>query len=80
MTLYFSKQKVRSIVFSPYYSLILNTKFFVYAEKAAQIAREAANRWTENIWEMQSYCVNNFGIERSAFDQQFGLKDDFDTV
>ncbi|KAG2234432.1 hypothetical protein INT48_007180, partial [Thamnidium elegans] len=53
---------------------------FETKEKAAQIAREAANRWTENIWEMQSYCVNNFGIERSAFDQQFGIKDDFDTV
>ncbi|GAA5798623.1 hypothetical protein HPULCUR_004028 [Helicostylum pulchrum] len=53
---------------------------FETKEKAAQIAREAANRWTENIWEMQSYCINNFGIERSTFDQQFGIKDDFDTV
>ncbi|KAI8641927.1 meiotic nuclear division protein 1 [Parasitella parasitica] len=49
-------------------------------EKASQIAKEAANRWTESIWEMQSYCVNRFGMERQLFDQTFGIKDDFDTV
>jgi hypothetical protein len=49
-------------------------------EKAAKIAKEAANRWTENIWEMQSYCINQFGMERKLFDQQFGIKDDFDTI
>ncbi|KAI7892426.1 meiotic nuclear division protein 1 [Mucor mucedo] len=53
---------------------------FEAKEKGARIAKEAANRWTENIWEMKSYCVNNFGMERSMFDQQFGLKDDFDTI
>lgn len=51
-----------------------------YIEHAAQIAKDAANRWTENVWEMQSYCVNKFGIDRTAFDQQFGIPDDFDTI
>lgn len=49
-------------------------------EKAAKVAKEAANRWTESIWEMQSYCVNKFGMERQLFDQTFGIKDDFDTI
>lgn len=49
-------------------------------EKASQIAKEAANRWTESIWEMQSYCINKFGMERQLFDQTFGIKDDFDTI
>ncbi|KAI9339489.1 meiotic nuclear division protein 1 [Pilaira anomala] len=53
---------------------------FETKEKAAKIAKEAANRWTENIWEMQSYCVNTCGIERNMFDQQFGITDDFDTI
>lgn len=48
--------------------------------KASKIAKEATNRWTESIWEMQSYCVNKFGMERQLFDQTFGIKDDFDTV
>ncbi|CAO3623869.1 unnamed protein product [Mucor fragilis] len=49
-------------------------------EKASKVAKEATNRWTESIWEMQSYCVNKFGMERQLFDQTFGIKDDFDTV
>ncbi|KAI8057555.1 meiotic nuclear division protein 1, partial [Gilbertella persicaria] len=49
-------------------------------EHAAQIAKEAANRWTESVWEIQSYCVNKFGMERAVFDQTFGIKDDFDTL
>lgn len=49
-------------------------------EKASKIAKEATNRWTESIWEMQSYCVNKFGMERQLFDQTFGIKDDFDTI
>ena len=48
--------------------------------KSVAIAKEAANRWTENIWEIKSYCINNFGMEASLFDQQFGMKDDFDTL
>ncbi|CEP11690.1 hypothetical protein [Parasitella parasitica] len=49
-------------------------------QKASEIAKEAANRWTESIWEIQSYCVNKFGMERQLFDQTFGIEDDFDTI
>lgn len=29
---------------------------------------------------MESYVVNNFGIEKRVFDEQFGITDDFDTI
>lgn len=49
-------------------------------ENAAKVAKDAANRWTENVWEIQSYCVNNFNMQRSDFDKQFGIDDSFDTI
>ncbi|KAI9281017.1 meiotic nuclear division protein 1 [Sporodiniella umbellata] len=49
-------------------------------EKAAQVAKEAANRWTENIWEIESYCVNRFHMERSVFKKSFDIPDDFDVL
>jgi hypothetical protein len=48
--------------------------------QAAQEAKTAANRWTDNIFTVQGYCANNFGINRSAFNEQFGLSDDFDYI
>ncbi|KAK9688267.1 Meiotic nuclear division protein 1 [Basidiobolus ranarum] len=48
--------------------------------KAADIAKDAANRWTENIFILQSYCCNKFNIERSEFDKQFQIPEDFDTI
>ncbi|ORX97534.1 meiotic nuclear division protein 1 [Basidiobolus meristosporus CBS 931.73] len=48
--------------------------------KAADVAKEAANRWTENIFILQSYCCNKFNIERSEFDKQFQIPEDFDTI
>ncbi|KAL1916795.1 uncharacterized protein VTP21DRAFT_5499 [Calcarisporiella thermophila] len=49
-------------------------------EKAAQIAKEGANRWTENVWTLQSYCFNKFNMERSRFNKEFGISEDFDTI
>lgn len=43
-------------------------------------AKAAADRWTDNVFQLQSYCVNNFGISRGDFLEQFGLKEDFDYV
>lgn len=43
-------------------------------------AKQAANRWTDNIFTLQSFCSNNFGIERSQFNEQFGLPEDFDYI
>ncbi|KAI8351539.1 meiotic nuclear division protein 1, partial [Blakeslea trispora] len=54
----------------------------LYQKKAsaANTAKEAANRWTENVWEIQSFCVNRFGMERALFDKTFGIQEDFDTI
>ncbi|KAI8379233.1 meiotic nuclear division protein 1 [Radiomyces spectabilis] len=49
-------------------------------QKAIKTAKEAANRWTENIWALQSYCVNKFNMDRKLFNETFGISDDFDTI
>ncbi|RUS17132.1 LOW QUALITY PROTEIN: Mnd1 family-domain-containing protein [Endogone sp. FLAS-F59071] len=49
-------------------------------ERAAKAAKDAANRWTENIFAVQSYCVRTLNIEREAFNENFGIPEDFDTI
>ncbi|KAJ1984482.1 Meiotic nuclear division protein 1 [Dimargaris verticillata] len=49
-------------------------------ERAANEAKDAANRWTDNIFIIQSYCVNKFGVETADFNKQFGITDDFDNL
>lgn len=43
-------------------------------------AKLAANRWTDNIFTLQSYCANNFAIERAQFSEQFSIPEDFDYI
>jgi hypothetical protein len=49
-------------------------------EKSGREALDHANRWTDNIFSVKSYCVNQFGMESAAFDQSFGIPEDFDSV
>ncbi|KAI8137580.1 meiotic nuclear division protein 1 [Fennellomyces sp. T-0311] len=49
-------------------------------KKATVIARDAANRWTENIWTLESYCVNKFNMDRRDFEKSFGIDSEFDTL
>ncbi|KAI1319781.1 hypothetical protein EDD11_003166 [Mortierella claussenii] len=49
-------------------------------KKYSQVAKEAANRWTENIFVFQSYCVDKFGVDRQEFNKNFGISDDMDTL
>ncbi|GBC10523.1 hypothetical protein RclHR1_00970024 [Rhizophagus clarus] len=49
-------------------------------ENHANLALECGNRWTENIYLLQSYCLQKFNIERADFNQQFGIPEDFDTL
>ncbi|ORZ11900.1 meiotic nuclear division protein 1 [Absidia repens] len=53
---------------------------FELKEKAALVAKDSVNRWTENVWALQSYCTNKLGMERQQFDQAFNIGDDFDTI
>ncbi|KAF9580626.1 Meiotic nuclear division protein 1 [Lunasporangiospora selenospora] len=49
-------------------------------EKYSEVAKEAANRWTENIFTFQSYCVNKFGVDRQEFNRNFKIPEDLDTI
>ncbi|KAG0321257.1 hypothetical protein BGZ99_004045 [Dissophora globulifera] len=48
----------------------------IYSTKA----KEAANRWTENIFIFQSYCVGKFNVDRSEFNKNFNISDEMDTL
>ncbi|CAO3681809.1 unnamed protein product [Umbelopsis ramanniana] len=49
-------------------------------DKAARAAKDAANRWTDNVFTIQSHCVDKFGIEKSEFNRNFGISDEFDNI
>lgn len=55
-------------------------KLLAQKREAAQQAKIAANRWTDNIFTLQSYCANNFSIPRTQFNEQFSIPDDFDYI
>lgn len=55
-------------------------KLLAAKRDAAKEAKLASNRWTDNIFTLQSYCANNFNIPRSQFNEQFNLPEDFDYV
>ncbi|KAJ3350987.1 Meiotic nuclear division protein 1 [Entophlyctis luteolus] len=49
-------------------------------EKAANIAKAAANRWTDNIFCLQSYCNNKYNIASTDFCKHFGVPEDLDNL
>ncbi|KFM62734.1 Meiotic nuclear division protein 1-like protein, partial [Stegodyphus mimosarum] len=46
--------------------------------KQIDIAKEAANRWTDNIFSIRSWCKNKFFFEESVINKQFGIPEDLD--
>ncbi|RKO96822.1 meiotic nuclear division protein 1 [Caulochytrium protostelioides] len=48
--------------------------------KDVDVAIAAANRWTDNIFTVRKYVQKSFNIDGASFDQQFGIKDDFDYI
>ncbi|XP_037081427.1 meiotic nuclear division protein 1 homolog [Pollicipes pollicipes] len=44
----------------------------------SRIAIEAANRWTDNIFNIKSWCKRKFSMEEATIDKQFGIPDSFD--
>ncbi|XP_046360312.2 meiotic nuclear division protein 1 homolog [Haliotis rufescens] len=44
------------------------------------VAKDAANRWTDNIFSTKSWIKRKFSFEDTMIDKQFGLPDDFDYV
>ncbi|XP_069711832.1 meiotic nuclear division protein 1 homolog isoform X2 [Phaenicophaeus curvirostris] len=45
-----------------------------------KIAKEAANRWTDNIFSIKSWAKRKFGFEESRIDKSFGIPEDFDYI
>lgn len=43
-----------------------------------QVAKDAANRWTDNLFAIKSWCKNKFFIEESVLDKQFGIDPEMD--
>ncbi|XP_033747912.1 meiotic nuclear division protein 1 homolog isoform X1 [Pecten maximus] len=42
------------------------------------VAREAANRWTDNVFSIKSWIKRKFSFEESVIDKQFDIPEDFD--
>ena len=55
-------------------------KLLAQKRQDALKAKISANRWTDNIFTLQSYCANNFSIERAQFNEQFAIPEDFDYI
>jgi hypothetical protein len=48
--------------------------------KAAQLALDAANRWTDNLFTLQDYVSRQFGMTHADFCSQFGVPVDLDNL
>ncbi|KAJ7326881.1 hypothetical protein JRQ81_016640 [Phrynocephalus forsythii] len=48
--------------------------------QANTVAKEAANRWTDNIFAIKSWAKRKFGFEDNKIDKAFGIPDDFDYI
>jgi DNA-binding transcriptional regulator GbsR (MarR family) len=46
----------------------------------AQEARDAANRWTDNIFTVRKWCTEQFSVEEDTFNQNFGVPSELDYV
>uniref|UniRef100_A0A4W3HWP0 Meiotic nuclear division protein 1 homolog n=1 Tax=Callorhinchus milii TaxID=7868 RepID=A0A4W3HWP0_CALMI len=45
-----------------------------------KIAKDAANRWTDNVFAVKSWAKKKFGFEQNRIDKTFGIPDDFDYI
>lgn len=44
------------------------------------IAKDSANRWTDNIFSVKSWCKRKFAIEESAINKNFGIPEELDYI
>ncbi|XP_075542556.1 meiotic nuclear division protein 1 homolog isoform X2 [Dermacentor variabilis] len=49
-------------------------------KKQTVVAKEATNRWTDNIFSIKSWVKNKFFIEESVLNKQFGIPEELDYV
>ncbi len=46
----------------------------------AKLAKDAANRWTDNIFAIKKYARNTLNIDTKDFDRMFEIPADFDNI
>ena len=49
-------------------------------KKEGDLAVEAANRWTDNIFQVKGWCKTKFNIEGNQMNKQFSIPEDLDYV
>ncbi|XP_022237480.1 meiotic nuclear division protein 1 homolog isoform X2 [Limulus polyphemus] len=49
-------------------------------KKQTEIAKEATNRWTDNVFSIKSWCKKKFSIEESVLNKQFSIPEELDYV
>ena len=49
-------------------------------KQQADQALDAANRWTDNLFAVKSWCQKKFNIDGKTLDKQFGIPEDFDYI
>jgi chromosome segregation ATPase len=49
-------------------------------EQKIKIAKDSANRWTDNLWSIESYLVKKKNQDRNQVKKLLGLTDSFDYV
>ncbi|KAI8892624.1 meiotic nuclear division protein 1 [Globomyces pollinis-pini] len=49
-------------------------------KKYTLVSKEAANRWTDNIFTLQSFCKNSFNMTATEFNKSFGIPSDLDNI
>ena len=55
--------------------LVASSALDMHARKRdIAVLKDAANRWTDNIFQVRRECVDKFGLEARAFDQSFELE------
>eukprot|EP00835_Amoeboradix_gromovi_P006767 NODE_877_length_3491_cov_0.367925.p1 type:complete len:203 gc:universal NODE_877_length_3491_cov_0.367925:3079-2471(-) len=51
-----------------------------FKKNAVLVAKEATNRWTDNVFTIQSYLNREHGIAVAQFNQMFEISDKFDNI
>eukprot|EP00667_Euglena_gracilis_P020841 EG_transcript_22650 len=53
-------------------------EFLAKLEESAQLAKDAANRWTDAVFSIKSHVKNKFNLEEERLNKEFGISADFD--
>ena len=43
-------------------------------------SKEAANKWTDNLFQLKSWIKKKFPIDEKQIDKQFGIPEDLDYI